>query len=120
MNGFQTTIYINKLRIRAFHGVFEQERTVGNIFEVSVALTAGCREAMLNDNLDGTVNYAEVVKLIKDEMRKPSKLLENVAYRIYKAVCSRYPSVTSGEITVSKPAPPVSAQLDSVGFCLKW
>ena len=33
------TVEIRGLRLRAFHGLYPQERTVGNMFEVSASLT---------------------------------------------------------------------------------
>ena len=74
-----TSVYIDKLRIFARHGVLPQERTVGNTFEVSVRLDFNALRAMISDSIDDTVNYAEAVEIIRGEMSMPSQLLENVA-----------------------------------------
>lgn len=120
VNPVTTTVSINRLQIYARHGVFPQETKVGNIFEVTVLLTIDATSAIMDDSLDGTVNYADAVEIIQQTMSVPSKLLEHVAGRIIDALTTRFPNIISGEVTVAKPAPPISAQMDSVAVTLKW
>lgn len=113
-------IHIKGLRVYAHHGVEEQETLVGNTFEVSVTLRFPCEHVMRTDRLDLTINYADIVALIKDEMKFPSKLLEHVVFRIYENITHRYTQIEGGSITVLKLQPPISAELDSVGFTFEW
>ena len=114
-------ILIERLRIRANHGVFAQETVVGNVFEVSLRLSyPPALEAMADDNLGHSLNYAEVIGIVKTVMATPSQLLEHVVGRIRSAVLEAHPAIDGGEITVRKLTPPVSAQLDSVGFTCSW
>lgn len=114
------TIHIDGLRIFARHGVNPQERVAGNVFEVNVSLKSDAGTAMVNDSLGDTVNYAEIVDLIKNCMAEPSKLLENAVYRIYKAIIESYPAVSHGSISLYKIQPPISAELARVGFTYTW
>ncbi len=57
----KTTIEITRLRLHAFHGVLEQERRVGNDFEVSV--TVGYPVVIGSDELSATLNYAELIDI---------------------------------------------------------
>lgn len=114
-------ILIERLRIRTNHGVFAQETVVGNVFEVSLRLSyPPALEAMADDNLGHSLNYAEVIGIVKTVMATPSQLLEHVVGRIRAAILEAYPAIDGGEITVRKLTPPVSAQLDSVGFTYSW
>ncbi len=113
-------IFIDRLRLYAHHGVEAQETKVGNNFEVSVSLVFDCEHAMRTDRLDLTVSYAEVIDIIKEEMAFPSKLLENVVFRIYDHLIRRYPNLQGGSITLSKLQPPVTADLASAGFAFEW
>lgn len=114
-------IEIDGLRIRGRHGVFDQERRVGNDFEVSVSLVyPPALRAVESDNVEDTLSYARVIEIVRQVMAEPSDLLEHVAGRIYKAVIGEFPAVTSGRITVSKPAPPVSAELTAARFTLEF
>lgn len=119
-NYAQGTIEIEGLRLYGYHGVFEQETAVGNTFEVSVILRYPALYAMRTDRIDLAINYAQVVETIKQEMEIPSKLLENIAYRIQLALLKRFPEITSGRITIYKLNPPISEEIDKVGFTFCW
>jgi dihydroneopterin aldolase len=75
-------VIINNIRIYSGHGVLEQEKSVGAYYTVDVEIKTDFHAAMKNDELDGTIDYSEVYKIICDEMSVPSKLIENVSYRI--------------------------------------
>lgn len=114
------TVEINGLRLFARHGVLAQEREVGNLFQVDVRVVYPMGRAMREDCLDGTVNYAEVVQLIKDVMDIPSALLENVVWRIYECLIGKYPAIDGGCIKVTKLSPPIPAELDGVAVEIEW
>jgi len=114
------TIEINGLRVFARHGVLAQERQVGNLFEVTAHLVYPMEEAMRRDDLDGTLNYADAVEVIRREMSVSSALLENVAMRIKAALVARFPLIESGWIRVAKITPPIAVELDSVAIKIEW
>lgn len=117
----RVTIEINGLRCYACHGVMEQERIVGNEFEVSVRLVYPAIDAVRDDDLARTVNYAEACDVIKHVMASPSALLENVCGRLKAALMARFPLVESGCVRVAKLCPPIpNVQLDSVAVELSW
>ncbi len=120
MDKGQTRIEIRGLKIYAYHGCSEQEQTVGNEFSVDLVIRFDADLAMRTDRLDSTINYGDVVEVIKAEMAIPSKLIENVAYRIAVAVQRRFGIVESGEVRVSKLCPPMGVQLDCVTFVYNW
>lgn len=113
-------IEIHGLRIYAYHGVDPQENVVGNEFEIDMILEFNCAHAMQTDRLDTTINYADVVEIIKAEMAHTSKLLEHVGQRIYDALTYRYSQITGGSISIYKIHPPISAQMEKVGFSFRW
>lgn len=111
----QTYIRIEKLRIRAYHGVMPQERVVGGDFMVTIRVGYPWQQAMDNDNVDDTLDYAAVCRLVEDEMAVPSKLLEHVAGRIVKRLTSAFPRVTSIDLWLTKLTPPMGADCDGAG-----
>lgn len=115
-----TYISVDRLKVFARHGVFAQETTVGNEFEVSVRLRVNVPQAMADDELDGTVSYADVVDIIKREMAIPSRLLEHVASRIARAIDQTFPAVKGGTLTVAKLHPPIAAQMAGASFTIEW
>ena len=115
-------ISINGLRLLGRHGVAEQERRVGNEFQIDIRLDVPLSDrAMETDALTDTINYARVVELVREEMTQPNALIEAVAGRIRRRLDTEFPGlITSGEITVAKLAPPIPAQLSSVAFTTRW
>ena len=115
------TIEVNNLKVTAYHGVMEQERVVGNRFEVTVHVDCDFDEAARRDDVDLTGNYAEIVDIINDEMAKTSLLIETVARRIAKRISDRWSDlVTGGLVRVAKITPPIPGQMDSVAVVYRW
>lgn len=110
-----TSIFLRDMQFFAYHGVLEQEKKVGNTFLVSMKIDAALSEACHSDNVQDTINYAEVYAIVKKEMEIPSNLLEHVAARIVKRIKQHFPHITAIEVHVEKPNPPISGQIGTVG-----
>ena len=95
------------MEFKAYHGCLEQEKVRGNSFVVDFRGDLDLSAAAESDNLNDTLNYAEIYEIVADEMSIPSELLENVAGRIMKAIEKRFPQLISFSIRVSKKRPPV-------------
>lgn len=107
-------ITINGLKVYAYHGVHDVEQIVGQWYEVNLSLQIDFSNAEENDELSGTADYGLINDLVLSEMKIKSKLLEHVAGRIKKGLQSLFPSITSGEIKISKLNPPVKGAVTSV------
>jgi dihydroneopterin aldolase len=107
MNG---RIALEGLEFHAFHGVYPHERESGNWFEVSIAVETDFTAAAVHDDLSGTVNYETLYRLVKEEMEKPSKLLETVAENIIHQVLHDLPAVQSVELIIAKTNPPIGGK----------
>lgn len=105
-------IMLENVRLFANHGVFEQETKVGNVFKLDVKVGVDLEEASLSDELTDTVSYADIYQVVKEEMAKPSKLLEHVAGRIVRRLKDEYKTIESVEIKLSKQNPPFGGQVD--------
>lgn len=117
----KTTIEVNGLRLQGYHGVAEQERRVGNLFEIDVHLTIDLEERELAaDDVSATVSYADVIEEVKRQMLTPSALLEHVAWRMARAMMQRFGRVESGMVRVSKLTPPLGVDIDDAAVCVRW
>lgn len=76
--------------------------------------------ALVTDELTDTLNYAEVCKIISDEMAIPSRLLEHVAGRITNSLRSHYPQITGGRLIVTKEKPPIPGDIRDVSVIVEW
>lgn len=113
-----STIAIEGMTFRAYHGCMEEEQVIGNTFVVDLYMEADTAKAELSDNLNDTTDYAEAFNIVKKEMETPSKLLEHVGRRILGAVKKRFPEIESAELKVAKMNPPINGQADSVSVTL--
>ena len=107
MNG---RIALEGLEFHAFHGVYPHERESGNWFEVDVAVDTDFSQAAKTDELDGTVDYEVIYQLVKQEMDKPSKLLETVGENIVDVILKRFVKVNNVELKISKINPPIGGK----------
>ena len=109
-NCMQITGYNIELRdvhIYAHHGVMQQEREIGAWFVIDIKLMMNDWSCTENDNINGTVSYADVYEIICDEMKQPSDLLEHVCKRICEKLYSAFAQVEGIEITLCKETPPM-------------
>lgn len=111
----ESYIYLDDLRFHAFHGVMPQERLTGNDYTIDIKIGYDVSLAMVSDNVDDTLNYAEVYKIVDQEMGVPSQLLERVAYRIGDRLSRKFTSITSINIKLTKLNPPFGADCKGVG-----
>lgn len=65
-------IVLNNLRIYAYHGAMPQETVVGDWYIINLRLNVSNEQATTTDSLDDTVNYAQVYKIVREEMATPS------------------------------------------------
>lgn len=115
-----STIIIDSLRLHAYHGVLEQEREIGNDYVVSLRIGYPIDACLLSDDVNDTLNYAVVAEIVKQEMNKPSALVEHVAGRIIRTLCQQFSEITSVKVKVIKIAPPMSFDMKGAGVELEW
>lgn len=100
-------IELEGMEFKAYHGCLEQEKVRGNEFVVDFRGELDLSAAAESDNLNDTLNYADIYDIVAYEMSVPSELLENVAGRIMKAIEAKFPQLVSFSVRVSKKRPPV-------------
>lgn len=106
-------VCLNNVRFHANHGVLPQERITGGEFIVNLRAKYPLAKAIVSDNVNDTLNYAEAFEIINKEMQKPSCLLEHVAGRIGESIIKAFPQIESVDITIDKINPPMGADLNS-------
>ena len=115
----QLEIHIDRLRIHAYHGVMPQEQVIGADFYVSLYLDVEAdEEDVRDDDLAGTISYADVIDTVCNEMKTPARLLETVALRIGECLMERFPRIVSLHIRIDKENPPTGTQSDTIGVSL--
>jgi dihydroneopterin aldolase len=112
------TIHLEAMEFYAFHGHYKEEQIVGNKFLVDLMLETDMTVPSKTDELHDAVNYQSAFRLVKREMEKKSKLLENIAGRILTAVTTELPGVKKATVTIRKMNPPMGGKMRSVSVTL--
>lgn len=108
-------IYLNEMEFYGYHGVLAEETRLGQRFRVSLALEVDLKEAGVYDDINKTVNYAEVYDLCKEIVEGETyKLIEAVAERIASQILEKFSLVKRLTVTVIKPDPPIRGHYESV------
>lgn len=101
-------IVIKDFEIFANHGVFEEEKKLGQKFILSIELNLDLRKAAINGDLDETVNYGELcIKVEKEFTRKKYDLIETAAENIAEFILLEYDKVRSVKVLLKKPWAPI-------------
>ena len=112
-------IAIHGLSAHAFHGVYEAERRLGQTFRVDAVLELDTAPAAADDDLERTVNYAELARALHSVLTgEPVDLLETLAQRLAD-VCLEDPLVDAVEITVHKPDAELGVPFDDVTVAIR-
>lgn len=109
------TIILRRVRVYARHGVDAQERLTGACFYVDMAAETDFSTALRNDELSGTVSYADLFRCVREEMAIPSQLVEHAAGRIIARVFREFPAVSRIRLTLTKENPPMGADCREAG-----
>lgn len=101
-------VALEGLEFFAYHGHYDEEQKIGNKYGVDISVqTSSLDEAATHDRLSETVDYERLYNIIQDEMRKPSRLLENIARRIITSVLDSFNQIEEVDVTISKFNPPI-------------
>ena len=107
-------IAVRGLRAYGHHGVYAFERRQGQTFSCDAVLDVDTRPAAETDDLQRTVNYAELSQRLHGVLAgEPVDLLETLAQRLAD-VCLAYDRVEAVEITVHKPEADLGVPFDDV------
>jgi dihydroneopterin aldolase len=98
-----------------YHGVIPEENRLGQKYIVDLDLRLDLSRAAASDDVEDTVNYAEVHALVKGIVEGPAvKLIETLAGNIASAVLGTYTSIHEATVSVTKPNPPFDITFDGV------
>lgn len=106
-------ISLKRMKLYGYTGCLPEEKKNGQYFVIDVDMMMRSIPGALTDDLEGTVNYAEVfekVKRIVSESR--FNLIEHLAFEIGRALISEYDLVNEVSVLVRKPDAPVAGDFE--------
>ena len=117
--GVADEITLTGLRVFGRHGVFDEERRVGQDFVIDVTLHLDTRRAAASDDVADTVHYGEMAEQIAAIVAgEPVNLLETLAARIADHLLS-IELVDRVRVTVHKPDAPIPLSFSDVAVTIE-
>lgn len=108
-------IILKGIQFYGYHGVSDVEREVGQKYAVDIEIPYDLKPAGTSDELENTVNYAKVYKLVTEVGTNENfKLIEALAEKIADAILTSLP-VENVTVKVMKLTPPIAGNLDYAG-----
>jgi 7,8-dihydroneopterin aldolase/epimerase/oxygenase len=109
------TIELNSIRFFAEHGMYEQEKRVGNEFEVDVSIACKSPKKIVT-SIEQTVDYAEVYRILQEEFAKRQFFLETVAMKVADKLQHQFPVIETVKISIRKLNPPITNFSGTIGI----
>lgn len=108
-------IYFKGMEFYGYHGVYPEENKLGQRFFVDMELYLDLKPAGETDQLENTINYAEVYALCKSIMENETyQLVEKVVHQIAERSLEQFPLLNECVVKVTKPDPPIPGHYQSV------
>ena len=107
-------IKLQNIRVFAHHGCLKEETKIGSDYRVDLKIKADLQPSATSDNLSETVDYVLLNRIVKEEMKVPTYLLETVAKRILNRIFLEDELVKSATVWVSKLNPPIGGDVEMV------
>jgi len=111
------TIHLHRLEFFAHHGLHDEEKILGNYFEVSLHVNYPQPEHF--HSIDDALDYERLFKIVEQHMLQPTALLETIADNIIITIKQQFPSVLSVSINIIKKNPPIPGCRGAVGVTLE-
>lgn len=103
------TISLENIRFEGAHGVYPEERILGGVFLVDVAVTIPDPGEVTA--LSETVDYEKVYEILCAVMGNPQAMLETLADQSVTRIRESFPRTTHIEVRIAKLNPPLSGEI---------
>jgi dihydroneopterin aldolase len=115
-----TTIQIAGLQIFGYHGLFEEERSLGQKFTFDIDATLNPAPTHRDDRLDASIRYDAVVDAaVNLAGAMKYQTLEALGEAIAIGLLRRFALIDSICVGVSKFSPPIPHPLSKVGIAVR-
>jgi len=110
----EDVLRLNKMVFHAFHGVWDEERHVGQRFEVDIAIFGDTSSSGKSDRLKDTVDLYKLYDVVEAVVTKRTfKLVEALAENIAATLLEQFP-IKKLRVRVRKPNSPIRGITDGI------
>jgi dihydroneopterin aldolase len=108
-------IRLNGIQYYAYHGAIEEERTLGQIFDLDIEVGGDFSQHGKGDDVHWTVDYTLLYREVTEIFNRESfRLLETCARVIAEGLLKKFSAVQEVRIRVRKPHVPMGGLLKNV------
>lgn len=107
------TIHLHNLLFHSFHGMYKEEKILGNDFEVNVDVKIKVQENITK--LRQSVDYVSLYSIIKEVMDRPTPLLEKLVQDLAEKIRLLDEKIEGVSISIKKLNPPIGNLQGTVG-----
>lgn len=108
-------IILNKLSFYGYHGLFQEEKKLGQRFVIDLELHTPLHKAGTTDNMNDSIDYGKAYDKVKNVVEgEPRHLIEAVAEGIATELLQTFSSLEACTVKVIKPDPPIQGHYESV------
>lgn len=108
-------ITLEKMEFYGYHGLFPEEKKLGQRFYVDLDLHTSLKKAGETDQMEYSIDYGRVFQVVKTVVEGPSKnLIEAVAHQIATELFQEFSLMTACRVKIIKPDPPIPGNYRSV------
>ena len=101
-------ISLNKLLFVGYHGLYPEEKKLGNNYSVEIDIDFNPKQAII-DQLDQTIDYVHVYAIVKKWMEIPTPLLETLVGKIADDILSSQILANKVFVKITKLHLPISS-----------
>ena len=112
-------ITLTRIGVFAYHGLYEEEKKLGQRFYISVTIGLDLTVAGRTDDLEASVSYADIARLVQEiAVGQRFKIIEALAEAIAAAILAGFPRIADVAVTVEKPGAAVAAILEGIAVTI--
>ena len=112
-------IEIKGMKFHSFIGHYDEEKKIGNKFNIDIKIKTDCKEAGKSDDLKDALDYVKIYSIIKKEMSEKCNLIENVTSRVKSVIFEKFEQVEAIELKISKLSPKIGGMVDEVSIIVE-
>lgn len=108
-------IILKQMEFYGYHGLFPEEKRLGQRFYVDIELFTNLKQAGITDEMSCSIDYGHVYKIVKKVVEGETKnLIEAVAETIADKLLITFTTLKACKVKVIKPNPPIHGHYHSV------
>ncbi len=108
------SIHLHNIRLTAHHGLYEEEKLLGNTFELDITIQHHTPKLPVK-HMSDTIDYVAVYELVKKRMSVPTPLLETVVSEIAMEILTQFHLAEEVKVSIKKLYPPIARMQGCVG-----